>query len=149
MTYRNERQLTLDLTIIHACRMLIVDGMDGDTREYLDLLASATVELQLPPDKADKINRRSLRLLRDMVEPFRVGEASVAKFGLALFYVMRELIDDGRFVIGDGSALDRFCEMLLSDEGSLVELANIDRVDASAIKQSRKMRDQIRKELGI
>ncbi len=149
MTYRNERQLTLDLTIIHACRMLVVDGMDGDTREYLDLLASATVELQLPPDKADKINRRALRLLRDMVEPCRVGEASVAKFGLVLFYVMRELIDDGRLVIEDGSALDQFCNSLLSEDGSLTELANISKVDSSAMKQAKKMREMIRKELGI
>ena len=149
MTYRNDKTLTLDLTIIHACRMLVVDGMDGDTREYLDLLSSATVELQLPPDKADKINRRALRLLRDIVKPFRDGEASVAKFGLVLFYAMRQLIDDGRFVIEDGSALDQFCSQLLSEDGSLTEFANIDKVDSSAMKQSRKMRDQIRKELGI
>jgi len=98
-------------------------------------------------DKAAKVNRRAIRLLNAIVKPFEEAEASVAKFGLCFYYVLREFVDEGRFVIVDGSSLDKFCEMLLNDEGSLVELANIEKVDASSVKQARKMRELIRGEL--
>jgi len=63
--------------------------------------------------------------------------------------ITRQLIDEGRLTIIDGSALDRFCEMLLDENGTLVEFANIEKVDASAVKQARRMIEVLRKELGI
>ena len=141
--------MTLELLAIRAFQTLIVEGQENPDVNLLTLLNQAKSEINIPPDREAKINRRAIRILNTIVRPFEEAEASVAKFGLVLFYVLRELVDEGRFTIDDGSALDKFVEMLLSDDGSLVELANIEKVDNSAMKQSRKMMETLRKELGL
>ena len=149
MTYRNDKTLTFELLVNHAFRTLVLEGMSTPDPALITILDSALVECRIPVDKAAKVNRRAIRLLNAIVKPFEEAGASVAKFGLTFYYVLREFVDEGRFVIEDGSSLDKFCEMLLSDEGSLVELANIAKVDSSAMKQAKKMREMIRKELGV
>lgn len=123
--------------------------MSDPDLNLLTLLNQAKSEINIPPDREAKINRRAIRILNTIVRPFEVAEAPVAKFGLCLYYCLRELVDEGRFVIDNGSALDKFVECLLSDDGSLVELANIQKLDSSAQKASRKMMETLRKELRI
>ena len=147
--YKNDRQLTLELLAIRAFQVLIAEGQTTPQPDLLALLNKEKTEINIPPDREAKINCRAIRILNTIVRPFEEAEASVAKFGLVLFYVLRELVDQGRFAIDDGSALDKFCDLLLSDDGSLVELANIRKVDSSAQKASRKMMEVLRKELGL
>jgi len=149
MTYRTDKLITLDLLTIHAFRLLVVDGMETPDSSLLALLDEARADMGLSEDKGRKLNRRAVKILATIVEPFQTAEANVAKFGLSWFYVVRQLIDEGRMTIVDGSALDRFCEHMLSVDGTLVEFANIEKVDASAVKQARRMIEVLRKELGI
>jgi len=149
LMYKPDKLITLDLLTIHAFRLLVVDGMETPDNCLLALLDEAHGDIGLSKDKGRKLNRRAVKILAAIVEPFQTAEANVAKFGLSWFYVVRQLIDEGRLTIVDGSALDKFCEHMLSDDGTLVEFANIEKVDASAVKQAKRMIEVVRKELGI
>ena len=145
MTYRSDRHITESLIPVRLFWSILWHGLDDrqseDGKALLALIGQAERDAVsgLDSKRSEKLIRRSLRINACLVKPFQEAQAHVAKFGLVAYYTLRRLVEAGAVHIADGSALDQVSEALLSDEGTLVEFANIDRVDASAKKQARRM----------
>lgn len=148
MTYRSDRQIIEAMVPIRLLYTIVVNGADLEdegneqVRRWL-VDAGAAIVRGMPLDKAVKLSKRAERVCREVEAPFRKAEAKVSKFGLSAYYVLSALRDQGYFVIADGSDLDKAVEALLSPEGSIVEAANTLAIDASAMKQGRKLFDAL------
>jgi hypothetical protein len=145
MTYRSDRQIIQDLLPVRLFAVVIAEGIDkpdgDDAQQLLAWLRQAQEEViaALPPRKADALLRRVRRAVDVAKEPFVEANAAVAKFGLCVFYLLDCLRSGGAFGVVDGSAFDLATSAILSPDGTVTELANIEKVDASAKKQARKM----------
>lgn len=144
MTYRSDRQIIEAIVPIRLLYTTVINGADLEdagneqVRQWL-VNAGAAICRGMPIDKAASLSRRAERICREAEAPFRKAEARVSKFGLAVYYVLARLRDQGFFVLEDGSDLDKAVDALLSPEGSIAEAANTEAVDASAEKAARKM----------
>lgn len=145
MIYRSDRHITEELVPVRLFGSILWYGLPNHTdNENIILLswvrqAEAAVIAGLDQKRATKVIRRSWRVNDAVIKPYKEAEAHVAKFGLVAYYVLRRLIDAGAITIVDDTPLDWIQAALLSDDGTLVEFANIERVDASAQKAARKM----------
>ncbi len=145
MTYHSDRQLTEALIPVRFFGDILWHGLADreadDAVVLLSLVNRAERDALAGVDerRAAKIIRRSWRVNEAVVKPFKDAETHVAKYGLVTYYVLRRLVDAGRLVIADDSALDIIQTALLSPEGTLSEFANIEKIDASAQKQARKV----------
>lgn len=145
MTYVSDRQLAESLIPVRFFWDILWHGLSDresdDSVVLLGLVRRAEREALTGIDekRAAKILRRARRVNEAVVKPFMEAETHVAKFGLVTYYVLRRLVDAGRLVIADESALDVVQTALLSPEGTLSEFANIEKIDASAQKQARKV----------
>lgn len=148
MTYRSDRQIIEAIVPVRLLYTVVVNGADLEdagneqVRTWL-VNAGADICRGMPVDKAASLSRRAERICREAEAPFRKAEAKVSKFGLCVYYVLSALRDQGFFAMVDGSDLDKAVEALLSPEGSIVEAANVEAIDASAMKQARKMFDAL------
>lgn len=145
MTYRSDRQLTEELIPVRLFGSILWHGLTNHTDpESIVLLnwvrqAEAAVIAGLDDKHAGKVVRRSWRVNDAVIKPYQNAEAHVAKFGLVAYYVLRRLIEAGATTIVDDTPLDWIQAALLFEDGTLVEFANIERIDTSAQKQARKM----------
>jgi hypothetical protein len=145
MTYRSDRQVVEALLPVRLWAIVIAEGIDkpdgDDARTLLSWLAQAQEEIVsgLQPGKAEAVTRRARRAVDLAKLPFVEANAAVAKFGLCVFYLLECLQRNGMFGIADESALDKATTAILAPEGTVTEFANIEKVDASAQKQARKM----------
>lgn len=128
-------------TLIHKA---IAEGVRTCDLEYIQpvlrSLESAIVEdvSTLPKEKQESALRHSEKSTGAIVQPFVDDGADCAKFALATFYAVDALIDAGLF-IADNEKFASAMDALLSEGGSVSELANIESVDKSAQKQARKL----------
>ena len=118
----------------------VADRDQADHAAVLDMLAAAAAEEteQLPSHRADSIKRHAKRAAEALLAPYIAEGTSCAKFGLTVFYAVRQLIDAGAYELVDG-AFSEAMDAVLNPEGTVTEFANIDGVDASAQKQARKL----------
>lgn len=145
MTYRSDRQIVQELLPVRLFAVVIAEGINDpngdDARELLALLKQAQEEALagLAPSKADAIVRRAKRAVDVAKKPFVDANAAVAKFGLVVFYLLDFLRQGGAFGLVDDSPLDTAVSAILAPEGTITEFANIEKIDASAKKQARRM----------
>lgn len=145
MTYRSDRQIVEELLPVRLFAVVILEGIDQpegeDARLLLSWLRNAQEELLagLSPKKADALIRRTRRAVEVAKRPFVEANAAVAKFGLSIFYLLDCLRRNGVFTMVDDSGLDKAVSAILAPEGTVTELANKPKVDASAQKNGRHM----------
>lgn len=145
MTYRSDREITESLIPSLLFRSVVHYGHnEPDSAEAKQLIAwleeAMVEELQgLMPKKADALLRRAYRMHEEIIAPFREAETAVAKFGLISYYLLDKLRENGLFQVIDGTPLDKAFTALLNEDGTLVEYANITKIDQSAQKQARHM----------
>ena len=145
MTYRSDRQIIEELLPVRLFAVVIAEGMENpdgnDAHTLLTWLRQAQEEVlaRAEPGKAKALVRRSNRAIAVAKKPFVEANAAVAKFGLCVFYLLDCLRSGGAFGVVDGSAFDLASSAILAPDGTVTELANIEKVDASAKKQARKM----------
>lgn len=96
----------------------------------------------LPRAKRESATRHAAKAVDVILAPYISSGESCAKFGLATFYAVRALIDAGLYALPDGPLSDAI-DAVLNPEGTITEIANIDRLDASAQKQSRRLLNAI------
>ena len=145
MAYRSDREIVQDLVPIMLFYSVVwyghqdKDGADG--KQLLAWLKEAEKQVvtSVVPKKLGGIMRRALRVHEEVIAPFVEARAAVAKYGLVVFYVLDRLRQNGLFQVVDGSAFDQAISALLHEDGTLVEFANISKIDASAQKQARKV----------
>lgn len=118
----------------------VADREHKDHAETLDLLNRASEDelAGLPLPKRESATRHSWRASQAILKPFIDRGESCAKFGLALFYALRQLIDEGRYELRDGPFSDAM-DAVLNPDGTVTEMANIDGIDRSAQKMGRKI----------
>lgn len=151
-TYANARRLTEYLIGLESMRLVIYYGVhdhsEGDTPEIKALLDKAINEAIPVGTEKDryKQRRRGAMLVRNvMVKPFMEAEEKVSKFGLAVYYMLRNLMEQGLFVIEEGSSAERAMEAVLN---GLAEYTTLEyaRMDKSAFKAGRKMLERLQAE---
>lgn len=148
MTYRSDRDITQELMPIRFFGSVVEHGADRehtDVDRFRSIFRQAEFDVvgNLPEKKKQAILRRSWRIHDDVIKPYRDAQIAVAKFGLIVFYVLDKLRQQGLFHLVDGSPLDTAVSALLSEEGTLVQFANITKIDQSAQKQARRMLAQL------
>jgi hypothetical protein len=126
----------------------VADRSHPDHAAVLDeLMRAQMVELEgLPVPKRDSAIRHAAKAADAILKPFVEGGEKCSKVGLALFYVIRELIDTGAYDLRDGPFSEAM-DAVLNPEGTVTEMANIELLDRSAQKQARKVLAHLR-ELG-
>jgi len=152
MSYRSDRQIVESLIPVRLWATVIAEGIDkpdgDDARTLLSWLAQAQEEIiaGMQVKKSDALVRRARRAVEMAKAPFVEANAAVAKFGLCVFYLLDCLRRNGVFGLVDDSSLDKAVTAILAPEGTVTEFANIPKVDASAIKQARKMLETLQGE---
>lgn len=150
--YANARRLTEYLIGLESMRLVIYYGVhdhsEGDTPEIKALLDQAINEaLPVGTDKERfKQRRRGALLVKEvMVKPFMDAEERVSKFGLAVYYMLRNLMEQGLFEIEEGSKAEKAMEAVLNGlaEYTTLEFAKMDK---SAFKAGRKMLERLQAE---
>lgn len=150
--YANARRLTEYLIGLESMRLVIYYGVhdhsEGDTPEIKALLDNAINEAIPVGTEKDryKQRRRGAMLVRNvMVKPFMDAEEKVSKFGLAVYYMLRNLMEQGLFVIEEGSSAERAMEAVLN---GLAEYTTLEyaRMDKSAFKAGRRMLERLQAE---
>lgn len=115
----------------------------ADRKEYspiLNLLENA-IEAELAGanrHQRETIGRHVERNVQALMAPHIEAGESCAKFGLTVFYAIRDLIDQGAFVL-DNEAFSDAMDAVLHEDGTVTEFANMPLVDRSAQKQARKL----------
>lgn len=151
VTYRSDRQIAeayLPIALLHT---VVHDGADLSepfNQQVLGWLTEAGIAALdgVASERRVKLMRRAGRIHNALIEPFRKAEASLAKVGLTVYYVLEQLRDCGYFVVEDGTPLDQAVNAMLAEDGTLTQLANIPAADQSAQKQARKLFDAIKAE---
>lgn len=148
MTYRSDRDITQDLMPVRFFGSVIHHGADPnqtDVKEFMSIFRQAENEIvgNLPEKKKQAILRRSWRIHDEIIKPYQDAQTAVAKFGLIVFYVLDKLREQRLFTLVDGSPLDVALSAILDEDGTLVQFANIKKIDDSAQKAARKMLSQL------
>lgn len=97
----------------------------------------------LPRPKRESATRHSKNTADAILRPFVERRESAAKFGLATYYAIRELIDIGAYELRDGPFSESM-DAVLNPDGTLTEMANIEGIDKSAKKQARRVLEALR-----
>ena len=124
----------------------VADRSEKDHAEVLKLLEQAMdKELEgLPFPKRNSAVRHGRRAADEILRPYVERRESAAKFGLSVFYAMRELIDEGLYVLDEDGPFAEAMEAVLNPEGTVTELANIEGIDRSAQKHARRILERLR-----
>jgi hypothetical protein len=124
----------------------VADRTHKDHAEVLKLLEQAMdVELDgLPYPKRKSATRHARRAADEILRPYVERRESAAKFGLSAFYALRELIDEGHYVLDEDGPFAEAMEAVLNPEGTVTELANVDGIDRSAQKHARRIIEKLR-----
>ena len=148
MTYRSDRDITQDLMPVRLFSSVIGYGADREDDGIKQLIstfrqAESDIVGGLPEKKKHSIIRRSWRIHDDLIKPYHDAQIAVAKFGLIVFYVLDKLREQRLFHLVDGSPLDVAISAILHEDGTIVQFANIKKIDESAQKQARRMLAQL------
>lgn len=145
MTYRTDREIVQDLLPIRLFGAVITHGIsdpNGETALVImrwlaeaerDVLESAPIAGRV------KLARRAWRLHDVALAPFKQNETHVAKFALIVFYMLDHIRSAGLLNFEEGGGLDRAITAVLAEDGTVAEMAGIEKVDNSAQKQARKL----------
>lgn len=145
MTYRSDRHIVECLIPVRMLLSVVHYGVaDPASDEAAQLTAwlKAAEAAQLSGLVAADIGRlarRSWAIYDRVMAPFIREEASCAKFGLIVYYLLADLEAQGIALFTTGSPFDLAQQALYGPDGTIVELANIGAVDASAQKQARRL----------
>lgn len=123
----------------------VADRSDAEHAAVLQMLEQAQHDeiADLPRAKRESAERHADKAVETILRPYVDAGESCAKFGLACFYAVRQLMDEGVYDLRDGPFSDAM-DAVLNPDGTVTELANIERLDASAQKQSRRLLNAIR-----
>lgn len=151
MTYRSDRQIAEALLPVQLLYTVVdagAEAADPEAQQVMKWLAEAGADIAtgLEPKKYLSIMRRINRVHDDVLEPFKRANAALSKVGLCVYYLLERLRDCGYFHIEDGTPLDLAVAALLSEEGSIAKMANVEAIDSSARKQARRMFNAIKVE---
>jgi hypothetical protein len=117
--------------------------LDRNVARLKELLAVACAEPLdgLPAGKRSSVARRIERVTNTVAEEF--DQQPAAKIGMALYYFLEDLLQRGVIHLWDGSAFAETMQILMPmfEHGFAIE-----RMDASAQKQARRMREQLQRE---
>lgn len=113
----------------HPEHSVVLRQLEAAIDDELDGLSTA---------KRDSARRHADRAAAALLQPFIDANEKAAKFGLAVFYATQALIEDGLYELRDGAFSDAM-DAILHPEGTVTEIANVDRLDASAAKQGRRL----------
>ncbi|MCW5722047.1 MAG: hypothetical protein KIS86_12980 [Devosia sp.] len=119
----------------------MADPGSDEAKQVLNWLKQAETETVSPRTDKEKVKlaRRSWAAYDEAMAPFLKEEMTCAKFGLVVFYLLAELEAQEIYLFAQGSLFDRAQQAIFSSEGTVVEIANIDALDASAQKQGRRL----------
>ncbi|MBB3937898.1 hypothetical protein [Aureimonas phyllosphaerae] len=111
---RAEQVIFID-QLAHVVEVGASDPTDAEVRVVLARLAEARRDTiaGLLWSEQQQLSRRVLRADIEAFAPARRVNAPVAGFGLALYCLLRRLIDAAYLVIGDGSPLDQATTTIL------------------------------------
>lgn len=145
MAYRSDRSIVEALLPI--CLLLSVvhfgvsDPASAEAQQLTAWLKAAEAEQLSGKPDADvrRLARRSWAVYDRIMAPFMRDETSCAKFGLIVFYLLAELEGQGIYLFTPGSSFDKAQQAIYGADGTVVEMANIEAVDASAQKQARRL----------
>lgn len=145
MTYLSDRQIVQCLVPVRLLLSVVHYGVaDRQSPEAVQLTAwLKSAELGVLAGRHEKeqakLARRSWAIYDAVMAPFLASETDCAKFGLVVFYLLAELEEQGIHTFAAGSDFDLAQQALYGPEGSIVALANVPDVDASAQKQARRL----------
>lgn len=147
--YRNERRLIEHLICLEAMKLVVVYGVeDQENGRTIDVISrlETSISSAIPngvSSKADSINRRVKSVTHDvMMKPFVDGGEMVSKFGLAVYYLIINLMDQGIFILEDDSEEMEAIDFILASlsEYTTKEFVKFDR---SAFRAGRRMLDRL------
>ena len=147
--YLNDRQRVEINLPTHMMLAAFIAGVeDQKSEEFLavraDLIQAAEDYLaDLQEKKAVSLLRRTTRLLDDLTNVHIKEGVEVAKVALITFHFMRFIIEDGYLQYAEDSAFARSIEKFME---ALEHKAQEPKVNASAIKQAKKMLRQCQQE---
>lgn len=149
MAYRSDRHVTEALLPIRFLLSVVhfgfADPQCADAQQLTAWLKAA--ELEALEGRSDreiaKLARRSWSVYDGIIQPFIQDETDCAKFGLIVFYLLAELEGQEIYLFAPGSSFDLAQQALYGPEGTIVALANMPAVDASAQKQARRILRQL------
>lgn len=138
-----------NIVLIRLAHAVIYHGVkDRDTAEHAmafhKLQAAEDAELlALPRQKRESAARHARKAAEAILEPFREQNVHAAAFGLALVYVLQELVNEGIYEPNEhfAAVLE---QGLMHEDGTLVERHNSDLASASAVKMGRKLLNALR-----
>jgi hypothetical protein len=138
------RDIAERLALIRLAIATIYHGMVQNDRERIAVLAmleeAQDHELhKLPRENRETARRYAHKTAEVILAPCIDQGMSCAKFGLALFYAIGELIDAGLYDIESNPAFDKAMSAIISEDGTVTEFANIPRLDKSAQKHARRI----------
>lgn len=131
----------IPVALIHAVVWFgVKDRNDPEHAAVLRMLQTALTDeaADLPRHQAESAHRHAKRATETLIEPFVEDQTSCAKFGLAVYYLLNELIDAGAYEPRDGTFMEAM-NAVLNPDGTVTELANIEKIDLSAQKQARRL----------
>lgn len=137
-----DRQRVEALLIPQMLAAMVMAGVNDtehpDCIETQRLLAAASNEALrgLEPAKRAQIERRMVRAHLEAVGPFLKDGSRMDKLGMTQLYLLQAILEDDYLVLHEGSALSQALDLILPAISHAME---IERLDASARKQSRKM----------
>lgn len=143
--YRSDRHIVEALLPVRFLASVVhfgvADPKADDAQQLLSWLKAAEGEIVAgrPDKEAFKLVRRSWSAYDHAMAPYLKEEASCAKFGLIVFYLLALLEEQGVYLFTSGGPFDQAQQAFYGPEGTIVELANIDAVDVSAQKQARRL----------
>lgn len=150
--YANQRRLTEYLIGLESMRLVIYYGVHdqstGDTpatKALLDSAINEAIPVGMPADRF-KARVRAVKVVRNvMAKPFMDNEEYVSKFGLAVYYMLRNLMEQGLFVIKEGSNADKAMSAVLAALSDWTTL-EWSKLDKSAFKAGRRMLERLQAE---
>jgi len=143
--YRSDRHIVEALLPVRFLASVVhygvADPNADDAKQLIAWLKAAEAEIVAgrTDGEAVKLARRSWSAYDHAMAPYLKEEASCAKFGLIVFYLLALLEEQGVYLFTPRSPFDQAQQALYGPEGTIVELANIDAVDVSAQKQARRL----------
>lgn len=135
MAYISARQRVERLMLPRLVRGIVEHGAnnppDRDVIQAMTLLKLAELEAVnlLSGKEVDKIRSRAFKVLDTVTRPYRNEGDEVAVLGLAVYYVMKALIDSEYLKLHPGSSMDHALDLVLP---GLEHAVNVEETDQKA-----------------
>lgn len=144
----NARRTVEAMVIPLAFVAVVKTGFDDEFKEERDAMAKlfdqAAQEVLpsalLPKDAGSLFRRTKDVILNGITSPLKNESYPSAKAALILYYFLTNMIDQGLYVIADGSTFRKALDLFLPTVQPWVEET---RFDKSAFKEARKMLDRM------